>query len=543
MHVSLLVRRCLVLATALALVGCPANDEAVLSVSAGSLRVGGEVAVTVSASVGTGPGTGTVVLTASLGELGAASLALVDGTARTTLRCPRTTPGCVAGATITLTGTWTGPRGAVTETATVRVVDPVSSDGGADAGRPDAGSPDAGSPDAGPVEPIDPDGGLEVDGGTFLTGAGPLLLGRLGEPRTIGFSPLVAGAPVSLGFDQVPEQVLQYAGRLFYVRRGFLHVWVEDFPDSGVPVVDAGDPDAGEVDGGEVDAGEVDAGEFDAGDPDAGDVDAGPFDAGFGPFPLFDPEGNDLRVASCVGLFGAPDSGYVRVALPTPSGALWLGCSESASGPIALYRKGQRFLSVTNPALQPLAASEQFIFAVEVLRDGGVPLPVVFSATESAVAFPRPDARLYQLGAARPTVNGFDVLSFSPALGECYVGSMDRRGSYVERALLLPAGAPPSGCLDARFDGTRDAVLVLGSLDGGPTDRVYDVPFVRPVMPGRLDAGSADGGSADGGSVDGGLPDAGAASTRFVAGPPSDFLVDPPTLSIDLSRPAHIIPP
>ncbi|MDX2013612.1 MAG: hypothetical protein SFW67_25690 [Myxococcaceae bacterium] len=538
------------LALALVVAACPGTDTPSLSVSAGSLRVGAEATVNVSASVGAQPGTGAVELSASLGELGAASVPLVEGSGRTTLRCPRATPGCVAGATITLTARWNGPRGVVTELATVRVTDPAPTDGGADAGRPDAGTldggPDAGA-DAGPVEPIDPDGGLVFDGGTFLAG-GPLLLGRLGEPRTLGFSPLTAGAPVSLGFNQLPEQTFQYAGRLLYVRRGFLHVWVEDFPDSGVPVVDAGDPDAGEVDGGEVDGGAPDAGDPDAGGLDAGAVDAGPF---FGPFPLFDPEGNDLRVASCEGLFGAADSGYVRVALPTPGGGLWVGCSETASGPIELYRKGQRFVTLTSTALMPIAASEQFILAVEVPPDGGPPLPLVFSAAESAVAFPPPDARQYQQGAGRATAAGFDFLAYDPALDGCFVVSMDRRGVATELPLTLPLAVLPDSCLSARFNGSSDSVLAFGSVDGGAPDRVFEVPFTRsgamPLDAGGPDAGRPDGGRPDGGRADGGVDagrsDAGGPPPRFLAGPPSDFLADPPVLSIDLSQPAFIIPP
>jgi hypothetical protein len=527
---------------ALLVLGCPA-DVAELSLSVGQVRLGGEAPVSVSALVGAEPGAGAVELSTSLGELELATLTLAEGAARTTLRCPRTTPGCVAGASITVTARWNSPRGVVTETATARVVE--TPDGGVGGGPGDGGR-DAGvdggadgGRDGGMGEPIDPDGGLDFDGGTFLQGRGPLLLGLLGPPRTLGFSALTQAAPVLLGFNQRPDQVFLYSERLVYVRRGFLYAWEEDFPDAGEPGVDAGDADAGEAD----------AGELDGGDPDSG-VDAGEPDAGFGLFPLFNPEGNDPLIASCLGLFGVPDSGWVHAAFPTPSGGLWVACSRTLNGPPEAYRKGNRFLAPPAEHIVPMAASEQFIFGIQRPPDGGLPVPVAFSSGPSATPTPLPERRAYARGAVRVTSQGFEFLALDERLDQCLVGSLDRTtGAFTE--LTLPAAVAGRFCLSARFDGARDVVLTFASIDGGQVPhQVLEVPFARPSPAdagladgGRPDAGRPDAGRPDGGRSDSGVVDAGLVTVRVSPGPPSDFLAEPPSLSIDFTQPIDIIPP
>ncbi|MCA2978838.1 MAG: hypothetical protein INH41_22105 [Myxococcaceae bacterium] len=516
---------------ALVALACP-SPMATLTVSAGTLRVGGEATVTVSAFTGAQPGSGAVEVSTSLGELGATSVPLDDGAGRTTLRCPRATPGCVAGASITLTARWNSPQGSLTETATVRVFEVSAGDGGGgmdggglDGGARDGGPLDGGALDGGPVEGI-----LLFDGGTPLPQDRALVIGRIGPPRTLGFSELTTGAPVRLGFNELPAQALLYGGRLVYVRRGVLAAWTEDFADAGGEAADGGAPDGGEADGGELDAGALDGG-----GPDGGSLDSG---MSFGPFPLFNPEGNDPVIATCSGVFSAPDAGVLRMVLPTPGGGVWLGCSETPTGPVRLLAKGSRRLPI-DPAdpLVPLAGEEQSILGVVDFADAGNEV-VMFSQSASSRLRFDVQGRAHVRSATRAVPGGYEFLVFDAANDRCWLGSLDVMGRYSE--VLLPAKMFGGRCQGARFDGPRDALLAIGLevFDAGLESVVLELALVRSVDGGARDGGTSDGGAGDGGSVDAGRADAGPTEllpvVRFRAGPPSNFGSSPPALSIDL---------
>ncbi len=510
----------------------------VLELSVSTLRVDGEATVTVTATNGDmTPGTGTVALSNTLGMLDSTSLALTEGSGRTKLRCPRATPGCAANGSLEVTARWTSPSGALTQTVTVRLTDPPPNDGGrVDAGV-DAGR-DAGV-DAGVVDAGQTDSGVVVLG-TPLTGFGDaFVFGRLGEPRTIGFTPFSSPGTVLLGFDRMPEHPALINDRLVYVRDGVAFVWSEDFVDGGPPVpVDAGVPDAGVVDAGELDAGEADAGAVDAGEPDAG-VDAGAPDAGadggvenrFGAFPLFGPERNDPVVFTCRGRLGEPDAGVVVALLPTPAGSLWVGCGLSSTAGVSRYFKGVTSFEPP-PRITPLAANNDTVLGGTT--DGGMYL-LSASPLNALITRPRVFSR-----SARSTVTGFELLSFDPDVAKCNLATITVGGEFSE--LPLPETFPQGlGCLDGVLFGRRDAVL-YPSL--GPQLGFRAFAFTRPVMSdggvdggvdGGIDGGAADGGR-DAGPVDAGGP---AVTVPFVEGPPSDF--DAGTISIDFTFPVELV--
>lgn len=514
----------------------------VLELSVSTLRVDGEATVTVTATNGDmTPGTGTVALSTTLGMLDSTSLALTEGSGRTKLRCPRSTPGCAANGSLEVTARWTSSSGALTQTVTVKLTDPPPNDGGrvdagADAGR-DAGV-DAGVVDAGAI-----DSGVILDG-TSLRGLGDVFVfGRLGEPRTVGFTPFSSPGAVLLGFDRMPEHPALINDRLVYVRDGVAFVWSEDYVDGGPPVPvdagepDAGDPDAGELDAGELDAGELDAGEVDAGEPDAG-LDAGAPDAGsdggvenrFGAFPLFGPERNDPVVFNCRGRVGEPDAGVVVALIPTPAGSLWVGCGLSSAGGVVRYFKGETSFAPP-PRITPLAADNDAVLGGT--NDGGLYL---LSPTPLNALITRPRAFSRS---ARATGTGFELLSFDPDVAKCNLATITVGGDFSE--LALPATFPQGlGCLEGVLFGRRDAVL-YPSL--GPQLGFRAFAFTRPVVmsDGGVDGGAADAGTVDAGRVDAGPVDAGGppVTVAFTEGPLSDF--DAGTISIDFSFPVELV--
>ncbi len=216
--------------------------QPVLELSVSSVRVNADATVTVTATnADLTPGTGTVALSTTLGMLSSTSLALSEGSARTKLVCPRSTPGCTANASLDVTAQWTTSGRTLTQTVTVKLTDPPPSDGGlVDAGV-DAGQ-DAGV-DGGEVSE---DAGVILQG-TPLTGFGDVfVLGLLGAPRTVGFTPFASPGAVLLGFDRMPERPVLINDRLVYIRDGVAFVWTDDSVDGGRP--DAGD--TGMADGG-----------------------------------------------------------------------------------------------------------------------------------------------------------------------------------------------------------------------------------------------------------------------------------------------------
>lgn len=506
-----------------------------------TVRPDTDATVSVTGTNGDGtPGTGLVELSTTLGTLSAGSVTLVEGSARTTVRCTRTTSGCAAGGMLQVTARWTSSSGVITQTATARIVAAI--DPNTDAGVVvDAGVRDAGT-DAG--TPID--AGMELDAGLVIVDGTPLnlapgeglVLGRLGSPRTLGFSPFSSAAVVRLGFDRMPDQAIILSNRLVYVRNGNAWVWQEDdlFFDGGA---DAGEVDAGELDAGELDGGEVDGG-LDAGVLDAG-LDAGARDGGAdagadagpdtGPFPLFAPEANDPLLASCDGRFG-PDAGLVRALVTTPAGALWLGCSRRADAGIELY--ANRALEVTTSEVAtPIAANEVTVLALT--DDGGLRLFSNGVTPQLQGLTARTFAR-----AARATSNGFELLAFDPVFNLCTIVNIElATGTMREFQLPPPVPAGPT-CLDAQFFGRRDALLYVVQT---PSNGVLAIPFARTRSDGGVDAGVRDGG-ADAGSDAGMSVDAGVLSGFFFAeGPPSEFKAMPPTLSIDFSRPVKLVTP
>lgn len=509
----------------LAFAGCPMMGQPTLELSvAGTGRVDADISVGVSATAADGtPGQGTVAISTSLGTLGASTLMLAEGTSRTTLKCPRSLAGCAAGASITITARWTIPGGTVvTQTATLRLIDPMPTDGGVQPdGGTDGGDPDAGSdPDAGAVDAGDVDGGEpELDAGTPLI-LGPddgLVLGRFGAPRTVGFSTFSSSSTVSLGFDSMPERPILYGGRLLYVRNGQAFVWVEDYVDGGPPrpprpVIDAGTTaDAGAADGGR-DGGSVDGGATDGGRTDGGAADGGRdggFDAGPPPPPPFilDPEGNDDTFATCIEGFSNRDAGYVRALLPTPLGGLWVACSRNAASPVSLFLRDSEVMT-TSLGAAPLAAHESSVLAMQA--DGGL---AVISA--SGAVIPPASARRFS-SRARSVPAGFELLSFDPTTGLCSL-ALFRLGTTTPEEYPLPAGLPVGeACLDGVLWGRRDVLLYPAEL---PDVGVTAIPFSR---------GGRDAGLGDGGLV-------------FVAGPPSNLSVDPPVLSIDFASPVEVL--
>lgn len=490
----------------------PAMPELTLSV--GTVRVDVEATVTVTAINGDAtPGTGTVALTTTLGTLDSTSLQLMDGSARTRLRCPRGTQGCANGGSLEVTARWMTSSGAVTRTVTVRVTDPPPFDGGGlmDAGGVDGGR-DGGS-DAGDVDAGEPEdaGPVILEGTPLNLDAGEVLvLGRLGTPRTLGFSTMTAPTAVSVGLDGVPESALVYADRLVYLRRGVAYLWIADDLDGGPPrEYDGGAPDAGDVDGGAPDAGALDAGLRDGG-ADGGAGDGGALDGGdggppTGPFPLFNPEANDVPYADCTGLFGSPDAGFLKALLPTPRGRVWVACAANPTLGVTLYRRDGVLLS--GVPVQPLAAHDNVVLGLAL--DGGL---VQVSRSGSVSSLP-PGLRRFSRQ-ARAVPGGFELISQEPATLRCALTSVPLGAVTTTELALHEALATEPDCLNGRFAGPRDALLfAVNSPDG-----VSEVPFLR------------DGGTPDGG---GGL---------YPAGPPSDFLAMPPALSVDFSGPVWVLP-
>ncbi len=513
------------------LVSCQ-PPQPVLELSVASLRVDAEATVTVTATNGDmTPGTGTVTLSTTLGMLDSTSLALMEGSGRTKLRCPRSTSGCAANGMIQVTASWPTASGTVTQTVTVRVTDPMPVDGGTrvDAGIDgglDAGSSDAGSDagvDAGSFIIAEPDAGTRVPLG-FDQG---IVMGRLGSPRTVGFSPLFSNDVVSLGFDGMPESAAIHLNRLVYVRNGYAWLWVED---SITSELDGGELDGGELDGGEFDGGELDGGERDGGTPDGG-VDGGDAGPSTGPFPLFAPEANDVLFASCTRLVGGEDAGYVRRIIPTPTGGLWVACSGTRTSEIALYRKESIFLSAV-VVMEPLAANDTQVFGL--VADGGA-----FILSPTMTLAPALSGRRVSRTAVRATTNGFEAVTFDPNGAGCSLGEFrGDDGVFSEQPLPAAFGFDPE-CLETSFAGRTDVLLSVVTTD---PRGIKATPFTR-----ARDAGIAvDGGRADGGVRDAGVRDAGAPSPAdggllFTAGPPSDFLSTPPALSVDFTLPVRVV--
>lgn len=507
-------RASLVIVVLIIAAGCPMGAPT-LELSAGAVTIGSESRVTATALNGDEtPGTGTVTFTSSLGSLSATSAALVEGVATVKLSCPRSLGGCVAGASIELTARWTGPKGELVKTSTVRVNEPgqlVDAGGGQDAGT-DAGiAMDGGVVDAGF------DAGLMLDG-TPLGGIDGLVLGRLGSPRTLGFSPLDSNTDVRVGFDRQPELGVLFADRLIYVRDGTARVWMVDPLDAGA--ADAGDPDAGDSD-----AGDPDAGIPDAGTPDAGRD--GGLDAGrnTGPFPLYVPEANDPILETCFGAFGNPDAGTVRALLVTPTGNLWIGCSDFPQSKDVIYRLGSSLLFPTISG-QAVAALDDTLFIAH--PDGG---RFLATAARSDQLFLAP--KLWAEKAIRAVPGGFEMLAYDPLLTLCVLVTVDARARTVRDVLLDGFQLGDRSCVEAQFYGGRD-LLLIPRTDGGPTDGIEAFAFSRRVPP--RDAGTRDGGVDGGTAIDAGEPYQG-----FFPGPPSDFLVWPPQLSIDFSHPVQVI--
>jgi hypothetical protein len=528
-----------------AVLGCPMGQPA-LELSAGTLRVDGETNVSATATNGDqSAGTGPITFSATLGSLSATSAMLTDGAASTRLRCPRVVLGCVAGASIEVTARWTSSKGEVQKTVVVRVVDPPVSDAGprVDAGQDagtasDAGSDggmDAGPPDAGPFDAGAPfDAGLLP--GTPMQGVDSIVAGRLGPPRTIGFTQLI-DRTVSLGFDSLPSQAVIWADRLVYVRNGVARIWSEDFMDGGPPLpVDAGDLDAGDVDGGDLDGGDLDGGDLDGGDLDGGDLDAGEQDAGardagpYGPFPLLRPEANDPIYATC---FELSDAGAVRALLPTPSGRLVHGCSTSLTGPVTQYFGGTVTLTSATSA-RPLAALDDAVLAVQPNGDF-----VVLRAT-GPVQVARPNQRLFNLTAVRAVGREFELMVYDQAFARCGVAFIDGATGAYRQLLVNGFFTGDSTCVQGQFRAHRD-VLLYPRFDAGAQNFIAEISFSRPAPDaGRPDAGRVDAGASDAGIADAGPPDAGPLFSGYIPGPPSDFLADPPTLSIDFAYPVQV---
>jgi hypothetical protein len=457
-----------------------------LEVSAGTVRVDGQAAVSVSASDGTQPGTGDVTLSTSLGALDATSLMLADGAARTVLRCPRATPGCVAGASITLTARWNRTGGVVTATATVRVTDPMVVDGGPlDAGASDAGLEDAGSPDAS----VSDGGARDAGGGEFSAAtpldldAGGFLLGPFSTTRTVGFSPFGDNATVRLGFDGPPESPVLVSGRLLYLRRGGLFGWVDDAPDGSVPT----GPDGGR-------------------------------------FPLFAPERNDVRVPSgCDTILSTPDAGLAVRLSRTSRDEVWVQCQLQFDGGVRYFKQLGRPLFLVRSGGSMLASSTLGVLAVAA--DGGLS----FESEALLVSPTNAPVREYAWPAARPVSDTtFEALAFDPVASRCRLARISLAanfGSLTVTERPLPSVLPASrACLQWRFLGAQDVLLGVDPMVG-----VRAVSFALDLDGGIVDAGTADAGAADGGE-----------RILLEPGPPSDLTAEPPVLSIDFQTPAAL---
>ncbi len=511
-------RASLVIVVLIMIAGCPMGAPT-LELSAGAVTIGSESRVTASAVNADGtPGSGTVTFASSLGALSAASAALTDGAASVKLSCPRTVSGCVAGASIEITARWTSPKGELVKTVVARVNEPGQP---GDAGQPNDGGTDAGT-DGGALDGGDSDAGFDAGlilDGTPLGGIDGLVLGRLGSPRTLGFSPLDSNTDVRLGFDRQPTMALIFGDRLIYVRDGTARLWTVD-------EIDAGDPDAGDADAGEADAGDVDAGSRDAGVRDGG-LDAGP---GTGPFPLYAPEANDPILETCHGAFGAPDGGTVRALLVTPTGNLWIGCSDLPTDTDVIYRLGSTLLfpTVTGRAV---AALDDTLFLAH--PDGGRFLATSARADQLVLAPKR-----WAEKAVRAVPGGFEMLAYDPLLTLCVLVTVDARTATPRDVLLDGFQLGDQRCLEGQFYGGRDLLLVPHT-DGGPTDGIEAFPFSRRIPP--RDAGTTDGGARDGGAQDAGVDAGPEPYLGFFPGPPSNFLAQPPELSIDFSSPVQVI--
>jgi hypothetical protein len=466
---------------------------ATLEVTAGSLRVDGQVAVSVSASDGTQPGSGGVTLTTSLGALDATALTLADGAARTVLRCPRATPGCVAGASITLTARWNRTGGVVTGTATVRVTDPMVVDSGPvdagsmDAGRQDAGLDDAGLQDAGSADASVPDAGRGDAGVEFSAAtpldldAGGLVIGPFSTTRTVGFSLFGDNATVRLGFDGPPESPVLVSGRLLYLRRGGLFGWVDDAPDGSVPT----GPDGGR-------------------------------------FPLFAPERNHVRVSSgCDTILSGADAGLAVRLTRTSRDEVWVQCQLQFDGGIRYFKQLGQPLFLVRSGGSMLASSTLGVLASA--PDGGLS----FESDALLVSPTNVPVREYAWPAARPVSDTtFEALAFDPVASRCRVARISLAanfGSLTVSERPVPPTLPGSrACLQWRFLGAQDVLVGVDSTLG-----VRAVSFGLEPDGGVVDAGTADAGAADGGEL-----------ILLEPGPPSDLTAEPPVLSIDFQNPA-----
>ncbi len=498
-------KRCLALVFGILCGSCTTGTPSLeVGLSPRTPRVDAEANVVISATnADLTAGLGTVTLSTSLGDLGTTSLTLADGSARTTFSCRRASPGCVAGATWEVVARWSPVSGpAITQTVTGRlavaatVTDGGSIDGGIDGGIDDAGQPlvDAGTQviDAGLF-----DAGLPPDATLVSATLGDgFVIGRLGAPRTIGLSPLTSNTTVLLGFDRLPQQLVIYGDRLLYLKNGFAFAWAQDFLDGGefLPI-------------------QTDAGVL----PDGGRVDAGLT-------ALVAPENNDPLYATCLGSFGSPDGGFVRALLPTPSGALWVGCSAALSGDITLYINGSTYLAVTPTiALEPIAGNDRYVFGLTA--DAG--LPFLISLTETRAISPL--NRRYSKHAVRPTLAGFEVLVFDPVFGGCRLVQIGNDGGLTETP--QPQLDRTDRCLEGQFLGQQFVYSVTD-----PQIGVRSFPIER----GGLDAGRVDAGP-DAGVSDSGVSDSGVTDFFFFPGPPSDFTTTPPTLSVDFTGPVKVV--
>lgn len=499
-----------------------------LEVTGGSLRIDGQVSLSVSASEGLQPGAGSVTVSTSLGVLDATELMLVDGAARTTLRCPRATPGCVAGGQVTVTARWNRSGGVLTATTTLRLTDPTPVDGGSvDAGADAGPGPDGGAADGGF------DGGPSVDLGSIdLSMASPLdpaiqgvAFGYFSPTRTIGFAPFGDGGTVRLGFDSFPENALLVGDRLVYLRQGALFAWVEDQPDAGatLPMDDGGldaGPDAGLEDDGGLDAGLED----DGGLSDSGVGDAGPGDGGVPPlFPLFAPQTNDFALPlQCTNVVGLADSGVIVRMARSHRNVVWVECQARADAGSPFFRPvgGELFGGRTEGRL--LAAGGRGVLVAS--PDGGL----AFETRDFAALAADAPIRQYDPRSARAVGDtAFELLSFDPNSNQCRLMRVDlsRTGTMAQLQLtdqVLVSNLPRlRTCLSWRFVGTQD---LLASSD--PSLGVIGVPFLRLLADGGFDAGSPDAGRPT---------DAGVTQRLLPPGPPSDLTQQPPRLSIDFN--------
>lgn len=488
--------RVLAISCVLALAGCPSAPPT-LELSAGALRVGGEARVSVTAVDGVEPGQGQVTVSTSLGALDAEALTLVDGSARTTLRCPRGTPGCVAGAVLTVTARWPRSSGALTAMAQVTLTDPPTLPG--DAGTPDSGSPDGGADgggvadggaDAGPRDAglVLDLGSVDVSGATALPVSQGAVLGYFTPTRTIGLALFGDSGVTQTGFNAFPDQPLLFIDRLVYLRGGKLYGWVEDFADASVS------------------------------DPDAGT------DAGL--YPLFAPEANDVVIPlGCEDVVGLADSGVgVRIARSARD-VLWVQCQAQLDGGSPFFRPvgGRLFGGFSGGSLLSAGA-----FGVLV---GGADGGLSFETARFPVSPVAPPIRQYDFRAARAVGDDtFELLSFDPNANRCHLMRAQVAPDFGQLLLEerpIESNLPRSRqCLTWRFVDRTDKLASIDLSEG-----VIALPFLR-LLP---DGGAP--GDAGAGRDGGGALDAGVGEVLLAPGLPTDLTLEPPRLSIDFRDP------